>query len=107
MILASSLALFLLGLWSQRANGPGAVTGLATGLVCNLYLWLYAPDVSWLWWNVIGLFVGLLVGYSVSIAFPLPDPKRLEGTVYRLALDNLSDDAFCTMTEVEIRGIRS
>jgi SSS family solute:Na+ symporter len=46
-------------------------------------LWRYAPDISWLWWNVIGFLVAYAAGYVISLIFPAPEATRLSGTLYR------------------------
>ena len=51
------LAVFLMGMLSRRINGPGATSGLIIGFAVNLFLWKYAPKISWLWWNAIGFLV--------------------------------------------------
>jgi len=77
------LAVFVMGLASRRVNGEGAVFGLIAGFAGNLWLWKYAPNISWLWWNVIGFLGAYAVGYSVSRAFPAPAAVRLAGTLIR------------------------
>jgi hypothetical protein len=49
----------------------------------NLFLWKYAPKISWLWWNVIGFFVAFGTGYLISLVFPKPDPAKLEDTLFQ------------------------
>lgn len=56
------LAVFLLAWRSQRADGRSAVAGAVSGLLANLALAVFAPEVSWLWWNVAGCLVALAVG---------------------------------------------
>jgi SSS family solute:Na+ symporter len=60
------LAVFLLAWRSHRADERSSVVGAFAGLVTNLAVAQFAPDVSWLWWNLIGcgaaLFVGSLLG---------------------------------------------
>lgn len=67
----SILAVFALGLLTRRTHGPAAQVGLLTGILVNALLWLFAPMVSWLWWNVIGFAVtwgvGVLLGHCWSI----------------------------------------
>jgi SSS family transporter len=75
------LAVFVMGLANRRVNGEGAVFGLIAGFAGNLWLWKYAPNISWLWWNVIGFLGACAVGYSVSRAFPAPASVRLAGTL--------------------------
>ncbi len=79
------LALFLLGILTRRANSTGAVVGLLSGFGVNAGLWIFAPDVSWLWWNVIGFVVSFAVGYGVSLVAgksPEAEGRSLEGLVY-------------------------
>lgn len=64
-----TLAIFLLGLWTRRANQIGAISGLAAGVAMNVILWGFFPSVSWLWWNAIGCFVAFTIGYAVSLPF--------------------------------------
>jgi SSS family solute:Na+ symporter len=75
------LAVFLMGMLTRRVNGPGATVGLMVGFGMNLLLWEYAPKISWLWWNVIGFFIAYAIGHLISLAFPKPDPAKLEGTL--------------------------
>jgi SSS family transporter len=77
------LAVFLMGMLSRRVNGQGALLGLIVGFSGNLWLWRYAPDISWLWWNVIGFLVTFAAGYVMSLVFPAPEAARLSGTLYR------------------------
>ena len=60
------LGVFLLGLLTRSATGQGARVGFVAGLVTNAYLWAAVPSVSWLWWNVIGLGVTMVMGLLVS-----------------------------------------
>ena len=76
------LALFLMGILTRRVNSQGAVVGLVAGFAGNVALWIYAPNVSWLWWNVIGFAGSFLTGAVTSLAFPAPTAGKLEGLVY-------------------------
>ena len=58
--------MFLLGILTRYGNEKGAISGLISGLICNALLWKFAPEVSWLWWNVFGFFVAFGVGTVVS-----------------------------------------
>jgi SSS family solute:Na+ symporter len=75
------LAVFLMGMLSRRVNGPGAIAGLAAGFAGNLWLWKFAPQISWLWWNVIGFLVTVAIGHLASSAFAIPDAGKLCGTL--------------------------
>lgn len=76
------LAVFLMGILSARVNGPGAIFGLVVGFLGNLWLWKFAPDISWLWWNVIGFFVAYAAGYVMSLMFATPETSKLVTTTY-------------------------
>ena len=61
------LALFVVALLTP-ASGPegaarqaAALRGFAAGLLANFCVWQLLPEVSWLWWNLIGFLVALLV----------------------------------------------
>ncbi len=77
------LAVFLMGILTRRVNGQGALLGLSVGFSGNLWLWRYAPNISWLWWNVIGFIIAYAVGYLTSLIFPVPAAAQLSGTLYR------------------------
>ena len=47
----------------------------------NAILWKFAPDVSWLWWNVLGFFVAFGVGALVSL-WTGGNTKDLTGLVW-------------------------
>ncbi|WP_372367279.1 sodium:solute symporter [Candidatus Uabimicrobium sp. HlEnr_7] len=63
----SILATFLLAILTRRANGRGTVIGIICGFAFNVYLWLYFPKVSWLWWNLFGCVITFVSGYVFSI----------------------------------------
>lgn len=62
------LGVFTLGILTHRTTGTGACAGLIAGFLFNLYCWQFVPDLSWLWWNVFGFAVTLVIGYGVSRA---------------------------------------
>lgn len=61
------LALFASALLLPFAGQRAALLGFVLGLSTNLLLWLAVPTVSWLWWNVSGLAVGLLPSLIVAL----------------------------------------
>ncbi|RMD97086.1 MAG: hypothetical protein D6814_10215 [Calditrichaeota bacterium] len=77
------LATFLLAILTHRATDAGAIIGIVAGFLVNLYLWLFVPSVSWLWWNVIGCVVTFGVGYVASLAFPRVAPEKIKNLVWR------------------------
>jgi SSS family solute:Na+ symporter len=56
-----SIAVFLPAL-GQRA----AIGGFLGGLLCNMLVWKLLPDVSWLWWNVIGCGAAWLIALVIA-----------------------------------------
>jgi SSS family solute:Na+ symporter len=58
------LAVFVLALLRRRAAPGGAAVGLVLGVGANVALWLFAPKVSWLWWNAAGFGVAFLAGLA-------------------------------------------
>lgn len=61
------LATFVLAILFRRVHSLGANVGLLTGVGVNVYLWLGAPNIFWLWWNFIGCAVTLSVALLVSV----------------------------------------
>lgn len=76
------LATFLLAILTRRATGEGTVVGIICGFLTNLLLWKFAPDVSWLWWNVIGCGITFGLGFGISLFFPAPDPETVQGLTF-------------------------
>ena len=64
------LAIFWLGILTKKASQPGAITGLIAGVTLNIILWLFCPNISWMWWNVFGFLVAGLIGYFISLLLP-------------------------------------
>lgn len=56
------LGVFVLAWRSRRADGRSAVSAVLAGVSTNLALAWWMPSVSWLWWNVTGLAVTLVLG---------------------------------------------
>ena len=84
------LAAFLAGLCSKRSNSAGVTTGLASGVVANICLWLFWPELHWMWWNAFGLAVALVVATSVSRLGDAPSPEAID--LYTLRLSCLHRD---------------
>jgi SSS family transporter len=60
------LAIFLLAIMFTKVHSLGANVGLLSGVGVNVYLWLFEPQVFWLWWNFIGCVVTLTVATTIS-----------------------------------------
>ncbi|UCC40571.1 MAG: sodium:solute symporter [Candidatus Aminicenantes bacterium] len=54
-------AVFLMGIVFSKAKPLTAIVGLVTGVVFNLFLWIFVSSVSWLWWNAIGFLLAAAV----------------------------------------------
>lgn len=80
------LAMFLLGILTRFGNEKGAISGLIVGLIGNAILWKFAPEVSWLWWNVVGFIVAFGVGVVVSKSTGGTE-KDLSGLVWYPGVD--------------------
>lgn len=61
----SILGVFLLAM-TKRAKGVGAFIGLVSGMLTVAAVWKFAPDVSFLWHNVIGAVTVFVVGMLLS-----------------------------------------
>ncbi|RNC84493.1 MAG: sodium-coupled permease [Balneola sp.] len=88
----SILGVFILLLWAKKANGNGALAGLAAGMLSVFtfdrlfysealadysffFPWAQTPEgytkaIEFLWLNPLGAFVVVIVGLGVSMAFP-------------------------------------
>ena len=75
------LATFLMGVLTRKTNPIGMIIGIISGVLFNLGLWLFAPGVSWLWWNFFGCAVTCIVSYLVSLATKPYDEERTKGLV--------------------------
>jgi len=78
------LALFVLALVAPRVGQRRAIAGFAVGLAGNGALWLFVPQISWLWWNVAGFAVALAVALAagpVRLKAPGAAPGSATSTV--------------------------
>ena len=77
-LLGGSMAgLFVLGIFTRRANAPGALIGAVVGAVV-LYLVQSYTQVHFFLYAAVGIVTCSIVGYLASLAFP-PDQRSLEG----------------------------
>ena len=60
------LATFIMGVAVSSISGAAIITGVICGVLINLYLFLFVPNLSWLWWNAIGFLATSLVSYVLS-----------------------------------------
>ncbi|MCK7596951.1 sodium:solute symporter [Microbulbifer sp. CAU 1566] len=61
------LAVFALGFLTQRVRGDHVIAGLLVGIAGNGICWLFLPEISWLWWNVMGFGLAVLVALLASL----------------------------------------
>jgi hypothetical protein len=59
------LAAFVIGITSKLVKGFHIKAGVILGIAVNLVLW-QLTSISWLWWNVAGFLVAVLVSTSLS-----------------------------------------
>lgn len=84
------LGVFLLGILTKKATGPGAITGLVLGFITNTIFWIYVPSVSWPWWNMIGCVICFAFGYLISMSAKI-DEEKLQYTYYNFREDSKDD----------------
>nr|WP_298792202.1 sodium:solute symporter [uncultured Allomuricauda sp.] len=60
------LAVFILAILTKKTHALGANIGIIVGVLFNMYLWLYVPQVFWFWWNAIGCLVTIGVAMFIS-----------------------------------------
>jgi len=60
------LAAFVTGVTIRRVQGKGMVIGILAGVGFNLVLWVGFEGVFWMWWNLTGCFVAVLVAVGIS-----------------------------------------
>ncbi len=79
------LATFLLAILTRKANDKGTIAGIIAGFGINMYLWRYHPDISWMWWNVIGCVVTFIGGYVISIILggEKANPENIDDLLYQ------------------------
>ncbi len=62
------LGVFWMGMLSRGVTQWGAIAGLLAGVTGNIYLWqFHSPQISWMWWNVVGFLVSVIVGRGISM----------------------------------------
>ncbi len=62
------LAAFAMAVLLQGVKEGWALAGLGAGVILNLFLWAFLPDkVSWMWWNLTGFAIPLLVVFFISL----------------------------------------
>lgn len=68
------LGMFLLGMFSMRANSLGAISGAFCGFASALWL---RNDVSFIWYAVTGCVPTVILGYVLSYLVPAELPEQV------------------------------
>ncbi|OGB04301.1 MAG: hypothetical protein A3E25_21400 [Burkholderiales bacterium RIFCSPHIGHO2_12_FULL_69_20] len=75
------LAAFGCGILDRRARGPAVLVGVVAGLGTNLALaQILGPALFWMWWNVSGLVVAVVLTWTVSRLLAPPLAVQLQDT---------------------------
>lgn len=77
----SILAAFLLGVTARRVTPWSIIAGIVAGVVLNASLAVFAPKVSWWWWNAFGCLTTLAVSLLLCRLEPKPLPEKTQGLV--------------------------
>ena len=76
------LGVFLLAIFTRRANGTGAFAGIIAGML-SVWAVIQFATISWLYNNVVGAVVAFAVGYAISLLGSKPEEKQLKGLTIR------------------------
>ena len=76
------MATNILAILTKRTHALGANIGIVIGVLFNMYLWLYVPQIFWFWWNALGCFVTILVALVVSYLVKRQVNEGLEVVYY-------------------------
>ncbi len=71
----SLLGVFILAILTKRATATGAFWGILAGLAVVLTVAFQMPWIAFLWHNVIGAAVVVVVGMAISYLQPAPPPR--------------------------------
>ncbi|MGY3791229.1 sodium:solute symporter [uncultured Aquimarina sp.] len=77
------LAAFILAILTKKTHAIGANIGIVAGVLFNMLLWLYVPEVFWFWWNAIGCIVTIVVGYTLSLVINGTQKEGLKVVFYK------------------------
>jgi SSS family solute:Na+ symporter len=77
------LAAFIVGVLSRKACAESITAGILAGVGFNLALWLAAPGVYWMWWNMTGFMVAAGISHVVSWFGPFTQPENFSRYVLR------------------------
>lgn len=72
------LGVYLLGLFTRRANTMGSLIGLAAGSIALAIVWTQTAIPHW-YYGLFSIGVTFIVGWAVSNFFTLPSKEQLRG----------------------------
>jgi Na+/proline symporter len=75
-VYGSLLGVFILAILTKRATAHGAFVGLIAGMAAVLTVAIQLPWIEFLWHNLIGAVVVVVVGMAVSYLEPAPLPRE-------------------------------
>ncbi|KHE67224.1 sodium:solute symporter [Halobacillus sp. BBL2006] len=81
------LGVFILAIFTKRVNGTGAFTGVIAGMISVWAVTAFA-EISWLWNNLVGAVVAVVIGYLVSKLSKAPSAEKVDG----LTIDRTNTD---------------
>jgi SSS family solute:Na+ symporter len=73
----SLLGVFILAILTRRATASGAFWGMVAGLAAVLAVAIGLPWIAFLWHNLIGAVVVVVVGMAISYMQPAPTPRSV------------------------------
>ncbi|MEG1416675.1 MAG: hypothetical protein RSC49_08740, partial [Clostridium sp.] len=65
-ITGSILGVFILAMFTNKANEKGTILGFISGILITILV-AKATAINWGWYNLIGISITILVGYVISI----------------------------------------
>lgn len=74
------LATFVIGVTYRKATTKGMFIGILAGVFFNFVLHQWFKDVFWMWWNVFGCLVSVIVCFVFSL-FGTPPKKQIENLI--------------------------
>lgn len=80
------LATFLLAMFTRRTRNRPMALGIVIGFAANLACWKWAPQVSWIWWNLLGAVATAATAYGISLLLRGPLYTDVRGLVWQRGL---------------------
>ncbi len=78
-VAGSVLAVFLLGMFTKKANDLGTMIGFVAGVIAT---WgVSFTTINWLWYYLVGVVVAVVVGYVASLATGGEKEERVVYTI--------------------------